>query len=244
MGVHKDFTKRDLVEILDIIQASVSCRTESDVIAVAGRIKELVCADMSVCALAEKATGRLLRVTNHNWPDEWAAMYVAGEFCKMDPVFLYSFESEGAYTWAEASGRFPDKPYSGLMDMASEFRLRHGISGGISSDGPKGSIFSFAGDRDRFHKRHLEMLDILTPHMHQALVRTCRVQARPAVDISSREREVLSWMREGKTNWEISVILGISERTVKFHVQNIERKLNAVNKAHAIAIALDSGLVA
>ena len=50
-------------------------------------------------------------------------------------------------------------------------------------------------------------------------------------------------MKAGKTNWEISVILNISERTVKFHVQNIERKLNAVNKTHAVAIALDQNLL-
>ncbi|MBI5468313.1 MAG: hypothetical protein HY891_04195 [Deltaproteobacteria bacterium] len=89
----------------------------------------------------------------------------------------------------------------------------------------------------------MKVLDIVTPHIHQALSRICECNGSIELALSAREKEVLEWMKAGKTNWEISVILGISERTVKFHVQNIERKLNAVNKAHAIAIAMDTGLV-
>ncbi|WP_447973005.1 LuxR family transcriptional regulator [Nitrospira sp. Kam-Ns4a] len=44
---------------------------------------------------------------------------------------------------------------------------------------------------------------------------------RQAPVLTKREREVLEWMKEGKTNWEIGRILGISERTVRFHVGNI-----------------------
>lgn len=61
--------------------------------------------------------------------------------------------------------------------------------------------------------------------------------------MSDRESEILQWAKAGKTNWEISVILGLSERAVKFHMQKIERKLNARNKAHAIAIALLEKLI-
>lgn len=61
-------------------------------------------------------------------------------------------------------------------------------------------------------------------------------------NISSRELEVLRWMKEGKTNWEVSEILGITERTVHFHMANIKDKLQASSKHHAVAIALEKGL--
>jgi DNA-binding CsgD family transcriptional regulator len=57
-------------------------------------------------------------------------------------------------------------------------------------------------------------------------------------DLSEREREVLRWTSEGKSSWDISMILNISERTVKFHIMNIKKKLDAVNRAHAVAKAL------
>lgn len=241
---YKNFSKRELTEILGIIQESIKCKSESDIVTLTGKIKDLVSADMSVCALGETTTGSLLKVVNHNWPDEWAQIYTSEQLCKSDPVFIFNTRHPQAYTWAEALHCCPGKPGEDVMNKASEFRLKYGLSSGISSDGPKGSIFSFAGDRDRFTGHHLRILDILTPHLHMALIRICGNRARTDEPLSLREREVLKWVREGKTNWEISVILSISERTVKFHVQNIERKLNAVNKAHAIAIALDSGLLA
>ena len=61
--------------------------------------------------------------------------------------------------------------------------------------------------------------------------------------LSRREREVLSWLRHGKGNWEISRILGISERTVKFHVTSIMRKLNAVTRTQAVALAMELGVL-
>ena len=54
---------------------------------------------------------------------------------------------------------------------------------------------------------------------------------------------MLRWAADGKTSWEISVILKISERTVKFHLIQASRKLNAVNRTLAVAKALARGLI-
>ncbi len=55
------------------------------------------------------------------------------------------------------------------------------------------------------------------------------------VHLTSREREALTWVAEGKSDWEIAVILGLSETTVRFHVDNARKKLGAVNRAQAVA---------
>jgi len=55
------------------------------------------------------------------------------------------------------------------------------------------------------------------------------------VRLTDRERDTLAWVAEGKSDWEISVILGLSETTVRFHVDNARRKLGAVNRAQAVA---------
>jgi DNA-binding CsgD family transcriptional regulator len=60
--------------------------------------------------------------------------------------------------------------------------------------------------------------------------------------ISKREKEILKWLKKGKSSWEISVILNISERTVNFHVGNIMQKLNAVSRTHAVAIYIEKGI--
>lgn len=59
--------------------------------------------------------------------------------------------------------------------------------------------------------------------------------------LTPRERDCLAFVAEGKSDWEISVILAVSQSTVKFHVDNARRKLGAVNRAHAVARFLTAG---
>jgi len=60
--------------------------------------------------------------------------------------------------------------------------------------------------------------------------------------LTPREKEVIAWIAHGKSNWETSMILGIAERTVKFHMKNIIHKLDAMNRSHAVAKALTEGM--
>lgn len=63
------------------------------------------------------------------------------------------------------------------------------------------------------------------------------------IELSEREREALNWAQQGKTYWEIGCILGISQRTVKFHFARIKSKLDVVSTPHAIAKAMRMGLI-
>ena len=65
----------------------------------------------------------------------------------------------------------------------------------------------------------------------------------PPVTLTPREVEVMLWTARGKTYNEISTVLGISENTVKSHIENVRNKLNATNKTHMIAVAIQLGLV-
>jgi DNA-binding NarL/FixJ family response regulator len=61
--------------------------------------------------------------------------------------------------------------------------------------------------------------------------------------LSPREREVLHLVSAGRSNKEIAATLGVTERTVKFHMTAIFNKLGAENRAGAVAIAKEKGLV-
>jgi len=53
--------------------------------------------------------------------------------------------------------------------------------------------------------------------------------------LSGRELEIMEWVRNGKTNYEIGIILDISAFTVKNHLQRIFKKLDVINRAQAVA---------
>jgi DNA-binding CsgD family transcriptional regulator len=55
--------------------------------------------------------------------------------------------------------------------------------------------------------------------------------------------EVLKWIKEGKSSWDISTILCRSERVVIWHANNIMQKLGAKNRTQAIAIAMRYQLI-
>jgi two-component system NarL family response regulator len=61
--------------------------------------------------------------------------------------------------------------------------------------------------------------------------------------LTTREREVLRLVAAGKSNKEIASALGVTERTVKFHVTSILTKLVADNRAQAAVIAAQRGLL-
>lgn len=61
--------------------------------------------------------------------------------------------------------------------------------------------------------------------------------------LTAREREVLTWVAQGKSAFEIAEILHIAKRTVDEHVQIAVRKLGAANRTHAVAIALRDRLI-
>jgi transcriptional regulator EpsA len=95
-----------------------------------------------------------------------------------------------------------------------------------------------------------KMLEILLPYIDTALRRVsplpqhyARADEKPPVEapesvaasvLSARELEILDWVRNGKTNLEIGMILNISAFTVKNHLQRIFRKLDVCNRVQAV----------
>ncbi len=63
------------------------------------------------------------------------------------------------------------------------------------------------------------------------------------ISLTSREKEILTWVKEGKSTWEIASIVGVSKDTVKFHMKNIFHKLNASSRSQAISVAIANKLI-
>ena len=64
-----------------------------------------------------------------------------------------------------------------------------------------------------------------------------------AAPLTARETQILSYIAQGNSNKQIAHILQISEQTIKNHVSNILRKLNANDRAHAVFLAIRYGWI-
>ena len=109
------------------------------------------------------------------------------------------------------------------------------------------TVFALCGWSSAPTTRHAHVLSLLLPQLHLALLRVAGVGAAalaPATGssvarpLSARELEILGWVREGKSNFEMGLILGLSPITVKNHLQRIYRALGVSNRTHALARCL------
>jgi len=83
----------------------------------------------------------------------------------------------------------------------------------------------------------------LEPRIASRLMAEVSAPQQHAAGLSSREREVLRLVADGLPTKHIAHNLSISERTVKFHVNSIFHKLGADNRAQAVALAAQRGLL-
>ena len=104
------------------------------------------------------------------------------------------------------------------------------------------SFFPFSGGEPSHTIRYKKLLEYLLPHLHRILMANVHTPSANRVKgLSPRELMVLEWMKQGKTNWEISRIIGVSERTVRFHAESIFMKLDVGSRTQAVACAIKQG---
>jgi NarL family two-component system response regulator LiaR len=84
----------------------------------------------------------------------------------------------------------------------------------------------------------------LSPEAAQSLVETANQPPTPGLDLTEREREVLSLMIEGLNNTQIAGRLTVSPSTIKSHVSSILSKLGVASRTEAVTLALRHKLIA
>jgi len=181
-----------------------------------------------------------------NRPAAFAAQSADRDLAMRDPVLarLRAYFLPFAYDQAfYVAAGVPE-----LWDLAAPFGYRTGVSVALHLPGNRHLLLGIdreealpSDQRLTSMMASLQLLAVHCQHVAQRLLVPDVPEQVPA--LSEREREVLKWAADGKTAWETSVILGISERTAVQHLQNATRRLGCVNKRQAAAKALLLGVI-
>ncbi|NOZ25269.1 MAG: LuxR family transcriptional regulator [Nitrospirae bacterium] len=246
-GLTRWLSKKDVFSLLDLIHRSLSCSSREDLAGLMGILRCLVPYDFAICLLGKREADGVVKFhnpVNINYPVEWIDIYIARRYQEIDPVAKENFSRFKLQRWSDTYKTYGPPPPE-FLSLAEDFGLRDGYTHGARNyRETEGSLFSLSGDSMEHNSRTELILSLVVPHFHQVLVRIVEQDnKRKQVQLSSREKEVLKWVKEGKSTWEISRILGVSERTVKFHVCNVMQKLDAVTRTHAVAIAIEQRLI-
>lgn len=176
------------------------------------------------------------------YPDSWMDHYMSNKYIEIDCVFHYSLNNNLPIVWTDKV--FPNSKT--MRDESKDAGLREGISYPIHSVTGEKGIFSIASPKAKpISKEAFMLASTLLPYIHEKikdLERNSRFYPNlPTLTI--REKEVLKWAAIGKTAYETSCILNLSERTVVYHLSNIMQKFNCNNKGQAVAFGLTHKLI-
>ncbi|MFI8433027.1 response regulator [Streptomyces sp. NPDC079020] len=115
--------------------------------------------------------------------------------------------------------------------------IEAGATGYLLKDAPREELFAAV-------RAAADGRSVLSPAVASRLMTRVRTPAAPVDDcLSAREREVLALVARGTTNREIAAELFISEATVKTHLTHVFAKLGAKDRAAAVAVGYDRGIL-
>ncbi len=203
---------------------------------------------VSAITVIDHGLGKSEFINIDNTPREFSDTYCDPRLQRRDPVMQHCKRNSVPIIWDQAT--YVDCGLGDLWEHQASFGYRTGIA--LALHLPEGKHFQFGVDREDplpsepgMLQRLVADLQLFAVHAQDTamrlLVPPARQPERPS--LTPRELEALRWTMEGKTAWEVGTLLGISERTVVFHVSNAMHKLGSVNKQQAVLKALRLGLI-
>jgi DNA-binding CsgD family transcriptional regulator len=183
-----------------------------------------------------------------NYPREFSAHYLREDLKSIDPTFRLAFETLDPLLWKDVEAGVNERERRVFHD-SSEFGLRRGVT--IPIHGPYRVLSTMSVSSDLSDREFHAMLPTVMPqlevfakavHVH-LLQRQDFGAPEPPPQLSPREKDVLAWTSAGKSAWEISQILGVSEKTVEQHLANARQRLGVFKTVHAVIKAYMLGLI-
>ena len=216
-----------------------------------GRLQTLLPHGRLVCGVGSIAGDRVkpYRMLSHNFPQQYIDELIRQDGTMDSPIMqrwrakrkplLVELERDRlgvalAYITRVKKYGFKNAAVHGLVD----------VQGAVTS------YFCFIDIPENLGPRHEYLLALLVPHLHVALTRALAAEpnppqalSAPPTTLSERQKDVLRWIYQGKTYWEIGQILGVSEDTIKYHVNQVFSKLSVSNRTQAVLKALSMDLI-
>jgi LuxR family quorum sensing-dependent transcriptional regulator len=179
----------------------------------------------------------------NGWPRRWTQRHANENNYAEDPLTSWGRRNINPFEWSTANETGEPAPRPARRTPAGSAELRQGFVVPVIRACGSVSCVTLAGERPHLERRTTSTVRMLSLCAHARALELLEKEedAGPRAVLSVREREVLHWIAGGKSSWDISVILGISERAVNWLIASATRKLDAVNRTQAVVNAIRIG---
>jgi len=184
----------------------------------------------------------------HNYPAAWARRFRAAGHFRLDPVLELAERTPVPFFWDAA---FQAQPITAsqraVLEEAAAYGIAHGYTIPLHAYGPPGSpraSCSVVPDGGALDPRSYTIVQVLALCL-DAFAARARFQygGAPAAQLTARERECLTLVARGKTDWEIARVLGLSQFTVHYHIERAKQRLDVITRIQAVVHALRTGQI-
>lgn len=183
---------------------------------------------------------------------DWRDYYLANNFRLVDPKWEKLMVCRRPFAWAEMVDEFMgNTSISDARRNASLKVLRERADAGLVDGAsltfvsPAGEIAGIGWARSEVGRigscEQFAELCLLTAFFHERFLGSVRAPDAPR--LTPREREVLHWAAEGRSDYDVSHILNVSASTIRFHWNNIFRKLGVTGRVSAVVRAMQLQII-
>lgn len=222
------------------------CESAQDVFAITDAYGKSLGFDVSILAVC----GRLIIKSESVPPfltsasSDWVERYMELDLYSLDPITHMVMRCCRPFTYEEAYAA-PTPQTLMYKEEAAAYGLEFGWAVPVHKAGMGPGVISYAGRKkvDLDSAELMEMAMIGMAAFERASKYFAQMVPEIGLKLSDRERAVLTLVARGKTNWEIGIVLSISEYSVRDYLKALSVKLNTSNRAHSVARAMQLGLI-
>lgn len=180
------------------------------------------------------------------YPRHWVQHYTENHYWDCDRIIEETRSRRTPFAWDDPDvlSKATDRQMRVLKE-GQEAGLVNGFTFPIFLESDMSAVVTVATEQRDYDPELMPAFYMMAIYFHHAARRILsRADSGGApLNLSPRERDCLSWVAEGKSDWVVAEILGISPHTVHAHIENAKRKLNVASRVQAVAIATRHQLI-
>jgi DNA-binding CsgD family transcriptional regulator len=225
------------LQVKSVLAYAVRCHTPRQFRRLLADLRLIAPYRSLACKWGNSRTLVLTNIVDVDFPRFYLGWYFATGMCRKDPIFKECMTTQQPQMVGEVMSRLRDRFEPEYLKKLEQYGLQYGIAGGVT-EGERLAYFSMIFSSDAEASGCLGIFGKLLPALAAALI-----ASYPYPVLTERKRMILQGRAHGKMPDEIASELSISIRTVKMHLEEIKKKLYAVDQVHAVWIGGQTGLI-
>lgn len=177
--------------------------------------------------------------------EDWVKYLVtSGDLVTKSPLVLHGFRVSVPFRWREAYVALSEDQIA-HVGRSRSYGLKFGICFPILQVRTAPGLMSLGRATDfELSMQDSVVLEVLVRTTFERMFEVVEMPPREkTLTLTDREREVLTYVSMGKTNWEIGTIMDISEYSVRDYLKDLSKRMGTSNRTHTVTKAIRIGLI-